>query len=88
MDKELCDCGVNYAKWIYMPGYIDGGNPYSCDNCVHRGCSCNYNYNTLPDTEDYPFKWIDDKTWVSVDEQGREYPCAEYCWSEDGFEAD
>lgn len=47
--KIMCDCGVNYAKWFYMPGYSDGGNPYSCDDCVispddKNGCSCNWNY--------------------------------------------
>jgi len=86
-NKELCDCG-KVATWDYMPGYSGGANSYSCDDCVPRGCSCNHRYLELPDKEDYPFKWIDDKTWVSVDEQGREYPCVEYSYDEEGWDLD
>jgi hypothetical protein len=34
-----CNCKAP-AKWLYMPG---GGreNPFYCDDCVPRGCSCN-----------------------------------------------
>jgi hypothetical protein len=80
MSKELCKCG-SLAVWDYLPG-----NSYYCDNCVPRGCSCNYHHNELPDIEDYPFKWVDDNTWVRVDEQGREYPCVEYDYDCDGFD--
>ena len=47
MAKHYCDCG-NPAKWIYMPGYSGGGNSFSCDDCVPRGCSCN-EYSTKPE---------------------------------------
>ena len=42
-NREVCDCG-KIAVWDYMPGYFGGGNSYSCDDCVHRGCSCNHRY--------------------------------------------
>jgi hypothetical protein len=96
MNKELCDCG-KMAVWDYMPGYSGGGNSYSCDDCVHRGCSCNYG-NILDGDEsgtDEPegvegkdFIWIDDSTWTSVDENGKESPCAEYWYSEEGWEVE
>ena len=41
MEKEKCDCG-NIAVWDYLPGYSNGGNSYSCEDCVPRGCSCNW----------------------------------------------
>lgn len=45
MTKELCDCGT-VAVWCYMPGYPDNSNPHFCEECVHRGCSCN-EYSTV-----------------------------------------
>jgi hypothetical protein len=65
--KELCDCG-KVASWCYLPGFSDG-SPYFCDDCVHRGCSCNHRYVNvnayhppldepeLPTEEDHPIKW-------------------------------
>lgn len=85
-DKELCDCG-KVAVWLYSPGYSGGGNPYHCDDCVHRGCDCNHRYEE-PEKEDYPIKWIDDKTWCCLDEKGREYPCVEYWYDGEGFDKD
>lgn len=41
--KEKCNCG-NVALWMYAPGYSDNSNSYHCDDCVPRGCSCNWNY--------------------------------------------
>jgi hypothetical protein len=38
--------------------------------------------------EGVDYKWVEDDVWTTIDSQGREYPCAEYCWSEDGFETD
>lgn len=76
MNKEKCECGKN-AVWFYMPGFIDGGNPFYCDDCVHRGCSCN----------DLPIEG-DNNTHHRVDEKGREYPCCEYGYSKEGFEKD
>ena len=94
MSKELCNCGKT-ASWIYMPGYIEGGNPYSCDDCVHRGCSCNHRYVEMNDDpyssdsiEGKDWKWVEPGIWTYIDEQGREYPCAEYHYSKDGFDID
>jgi hypothetical protein len=96
MNKELCDCG-KVAVWDYMPGYSGGGNSYSCDDCVPRGCSCNYTHILDGDEsgtdepegiEGKDFIWIDDDTWTNIDEQGREYPCAEYWYSEEGWEVE
>ena len=41
-----------------------------CEEHVKRGCSCN----------------MDEKGNQPVDERGREYPCCEYLFSENGFE--
>lgn len=101
LNKELCDCG-KIATWVYMPGYSGGGNPYSCDDCVHRGCGCNNYYvdvnayhpplenPELPDGEEgKDWKWIEvGKEWCYIDELGREYPCCEYEYEEDGWEID
>jgi hypothetical protein len=99
MTKELCECG-KLAVWVYMPGYSSGDSPYSCDDCVPRGCECNYNYfdvnayhpplnnPNLPDgIEGVDWKWVDkDNVWTYIDVNGREYPCAEYMWDSDGWE--
>jgi hypothetical protein len=101
MNKELCDCG-KVATWCYTPGYSSGDNPYSCDDCVNRGCSCNHRYVDVNayhpplDNPDYPegkegedWKWIEkDKIWTHIDEKGREYPCVEYFYEEEGWEVD
>jgi len=100
--KELCDCG-QIATWCYMPGYLGGGNPYHCDECVARGCECNH-YSTdgadysppgdvpaegvLPTKEDEPIKWISKNTWTHVDDKGREYPCCEHMYEEAGWDKD
>jgi hypothetical protein len=89
--KKLCDCG-KVAVWCYLPGYSEGGNSYSCEDCVNRGCECNHNYidddPSLPDGEEgKDWKWIEkEKSWTYIDEQGREYPCCEYSYNEDGFD--
>ena len=97
--KHLCDCGA-MAVWCYMPGYVEkDSNKYSCDDCVHRGCSCNHysinpehyapfdpDFSVKPKEEDNPIKWIDKDTWTHVDEKGREYPCCEYEYCKEGFE--
>ena len=38
--KQKCDCG-NIATWLYMPSSSSKENPFYCDDCVPRGCSCN-----------------------------------------------
>ena len=102
MSKELCDCG-KVAVWGYVPGYSEGGNSYSCDDCVSRGCDCNHRYVDVNsyhpplDNPDLPegvegedWKWLDvEKThWCHIDEQGREYPCVEYWYDEEGWDWD
>lgn len=94
-NKELCDCG-KVAVWCYMPGRDDG---VFCDDCVSRGCSCNYRYvdvnsydtqlneSEIPTDEDYPIKWIEkDKIWCHVDENGLEFPCCEFMYDENGWD--
>jgi hypothetical protein len=98
---EKCDCGQK-ATWIYMPGYSSGCSPYFCDECVHRGCSCN-EYSVVaehyhppggisPDEEDGKegVDWIwtnEEKTsWANIDSRGRRWPCCEYEFDEEGFE--
>jgi hypothetical protein len=97
--KELCDCG-KIATWCYMPGYGDGSNSNSCDDCVPRECDCNHNYVDvnayhpslndpyLPEGEEgKDWKWIEvGEVWCYIDTEGREYPCCEYMHSEDGWE--
>ena len=98
--KELCDCG-KIATWIYVPGFSGGDSPFFCDDCVPRGCSCNHEYvdtesyvpsldkPNLPLESDMPIKWLEEgKIWCRVDEQGREYPCCEYDYDENGFDFD
>lgn len=91
-DMELCECG-KMATYCYMPGYSGGDNPYHCSDCVPRGCTCNYRFvefHEVPDGEEgKDWKWIEEgRIWVDIDEQGREYPCAEHMWDPDGFEKD
>jgi len=88
--KELCKCG-QVAVWLYMPGYMDGSSPFHCDGCVNRGCSCNHRYVDVkslePDNPVVPFVWIEEgKVWASVDEKGRQFPCVEYDYSEEGYD--
>jgi hypothetical protein len=102
MSKELCDCG-KVAIWDYVPGYSEGGNSYSCDDCVPRGCDCNHRYVDVnayhpplenPDLpegdEEKDWKWLDEEEthWCNIDEEGREYPCAEYWYDEEGWDID
>lgn len=94
----LCDCG-KLATWCYMPGYSNGDSPYHCDDCVPRGCSCNHRYVTQDayhpplEQEDLPegkegkdWKWIEPGVWAELDSRGREYPCAEHFYEEEGWE--
>lgn len=99
MKKILCDCG-KVAVWCYIPGYLEGDNPYSCDDCVPRGCSCNHYYTNPeayhppegtgihPTKEDEPIQWVDKNTWCHVDDKGREFPCVEYDYDENGYETE
>jgi hypothetical protein len=102
-NKEPCDCG-EMALWCYLPGYSDDSSPYSCDECVHRGCSCN-EYSTVPEhyhppggispdnedgEENVDWKWLNEEktSWAYIDERGRRYPCCEYMYEKDGFDLD
>jgi hypothetical protein len=89
------------AIWWYTPGNNKGLNSFYCDDCVYRGCNCNrisvdinsydppLDYPYLPTEDDVPFKWIkQDKIWCHVDNKGREYPCVEYSFNENGFDID
>ena len=102
MKKELCDCG-KVAVWSYGPGFINGFNSDFCDDCVPRGCSCNHRYidvnayhpplgePDLPEGEEgKDLKWVDEEKthWCRIDEHGREYPCAEFWYEEDGWGAE
>ena len=98
--KIKCDCG-NLATWIYMPTN-DMKHPFWCDDCVNRGCSCNYMHvgpgndyaDGYPDLsedgkEGVNWKWVEkNKTWVHLDEKGREWPCCEYDFDEEGYDED
>jgi len=88
---KKCDCGKG-AKWLYMPGFSDDSNPFVCDDCVARGCSCNYrspkHLNIEDGIEGKDWKWVvKDDYWTSLDSEGREWPCAEfeYDTDEDNF---
>ena len=98
---EKCDCG-KVATWLYMPGYSSGGNSFSCDECVPRGCSCN-EYSTKPEdyhppagfnpsdedgVEGVDWKWLNqEKTlWTHIDDKGRKWPCCEFENEPDGFD--
>lgn len=74
-------CHWRKAVWFYMPS---DDFEIACDKCVPRGCSCN----------DFPvdkegnglcyFEIEGDHTdWKPyLDEQGREYPCCEWLYSD------
>lgn len=63
-------CGES-AAWRYDPA--EGTNPYWCDNCVSRGCSCQYE-----SSYDEQGNEIEGSSVPLLDEQGRQYPCVEY----------
>ena len=75
--KKKCDCG-NVAQWVYMPGYVNGDNPYVCDDCIGTpediGCSCNWHYGKeqegLPTDEP---EGVEGKDWRWVEFEGDEY---------------
>ena len=91
--KQKCDCG-NIATWLYMPCSSSKENPFYCDDCVPRGCSCNntslkedYAQQEIEgnDKNGYNYK-IENDYIIPLDEQGREFPCSEYDYDEDGYE--
>lgn len=89
-NKELCECG-KMAVWVNMPGFSSGDSPYFCDDCVPRGCDCNY-YDIseeLPqgiENVDWKYHSKEKQLFTYLDDQGREEPCCEYWYDEDGFD--
>lgn len=71
--KETCSCG-EIATWFYASS-SSRPNPYYCDECVPRGCECNwhsvsddtdinisdFSANRQPTDDDMPWKWITHK---------------------------
>ena len=49
-----------------MPGYKPGENPFHCEECVPRGCSCNWNY---IERDEFP-KGAEGKdwSWITIDD--------------------
>lgn len=86
--KEMCDCGVNYAKWVYMPGFSGGASPYFCDDCVSSvddiGCSCCWNTALEQDglPQDLP-EGIEGKDWRWVENEANEF--MDEITKEDGY---
>jgi hypothetical protein len=74
-EKEICDCG-KMATWCYLPGYGGGSSPYSCEDCVNRGCDCNHNY-VDPDGYHPPL----DKPYLPEESDGRED--VDWMWVDD-----
>lgn len=75
--KIKCDNCNKLAVWYYAPedhpnDYLQH-NPFLCDDCVPRGCSCNLIGSTLKQ---------------HTDEKGRLLPCCEYWNNEFGFDDD
>jgi hypothetical protein len=113
INRERCEC-KKIATYYYMPSYTGKKEEdnYFCEDCVPRGCSCEWTYASkdaygpeplaedfLPDgIEGVDWKWIvraadedyeeikSGEIWVYTDKQGREYPCVEYWYSEDGWD--
>jgi hypothetical protein len=93
MNLRKCECG-KLAQWLYMPYSELKHDPFFCDECVPRGCECQNRYvrepdlddDDLPTADDLPFKWIVfGKSWKHVDDKGRDIPCVEYDYSEEGY---
>lgn len=70
LNKEKCKCGA-IAIWLYMPGAASE-HPFYCDDCVDRGCDCEWNavskdsYGPTPLEEDYLPKGIEGVDWKWV----------------------
>lgn len=77
--KEKCDCG-KIAQYLLISASKDYGNPYYCDDCVPRGCSCNLEPKDGDWNNPNPEDW-----YQPLDEKGREYPCIEYMYSSKGY---
>jgi len=74
ISRELieCQCG-KLATWAYLPK----GDWYRCDGCVPRGCDCNMLFD---EQGNLVKEWLDD--------DGRQLPCCEWNYYEEGFDFD
>ena len=90
MRKFACNCG-KLGKWVYIPSTDQKYNRYFCDDCVHRGCSCEtyyVEYGFIPPSDTNNWIWkVKDKSWCYIDDLGREYPCCEFWFYQEGDEA-
>lgn len=114
-NREKCSCN-KIATYYYAPSYEGKKEEqnYYCEDCVPRGCGCNYHHSKPEDfhppldegekpegIEGKDWKWVEiperegvaattkeDGLFVYLDVKGREYPCCEFMWSEDGWEKD
>jgi len=100
VNYETCNCGKK-ATWLYAPSTDSTENPFHCDDCVPRGCSCN-SYHTDPnayhpplenpelpegiENKDWHWKNKEKTEWCRLDDEGREYPCCEFWYDENGYE--
>lgn len=91
--KIKCKCG-KIAIWMYMPtGELE--DCYACDDCVPRGCSCWEWHNKIEDKEIYEnpkgiegknWEWIiKDISWRQLNGNGKQLPCCEWLYDEEGF---
>jgi len=78
--KHRCFKCKQMATWYYMPASVDKHKPssYYCDDCVSRGCGCNIIDDTGTDPTYEQYK----------DLTGRELPCCEYNYNEEGYKMD
>lgn len=75
--KVKCDKCCTKAVWEYAPS---DGNGFYCDVHVPRGCSCN--------TMTYEHSEFHPRSQPDLDEQGRDLPCVEYWFNEEGYDYD
>ncbi len=90
------------ATWLYMPSSNNKESPFFCDDCVLRGCECNWRsfgdntqfYGTSEKKvfpqgiENVNWKYVnaEKNCWTFLDEKQREFPCCEYDYDENGYE--
>jgi hypothetical protein len=77
MNKIVCKKCGKMAVWHYVPS----GKSNYCDDCVPRGCSCNWSYGINPLTNEV-------NSTLSIehkDDDGRSLPCCEYDYDIEGF---
>ncbi len=77
--KFLCLCSKLAIWWQPTRDYY----PYFCDDCVPRGCSCNFD---LKEGKD-PSSENEGDYFEVLDESERKKPCIEYFYDIDGFNA-